>query len=95
MLHTLSVSPAYTDLYSMIRLMKEGDDLLLLSDGIIAAIAGGQSFKILQSFPVTIYALQDDIVARGLTAHIASSVIPASYMDFVRLTIKHPQQLAW
>ena len=39
MLHTLSSSPWHTDLRAMLRLVKDGDDLLLLSDGVIAAIA--------------------------------------------------------
>ena len=37
MLHTLSVSPWHADLDAMLRLMKAGDDLLLLSDGVVAA----------------------------------------------------------
>lgn len=35
MLHTLSSSPWHTDLRAMLRLVKDGDDLLLLSDGVI------------------------------------------------------------
>ncbi len=65
MLHTLSSSPWHTDLRAMLRLVKDGDDLLLLSDGVIAAIAGGPFLEILRSAPITIHALQDDIDARG------------------------------
>lgn len=42
MLHTLSVSPRHADIAAMLRLMEQGDDLLLLSDGVAAAIAGGR-----------------------------------------------------
>ena len=41
MLHTLSVSPWHADIAAMLRLMEQGDDLLLLSDGVAAGIAGG------------------------------------------------------
>ncbi|WEF28508.1 sulfurtransferase complex subunit TusB [Klebsiella aerogenes] len=95
MLHTLSVSPWHTDLDAMLRLMKAGDDLLLLSDGVVAAIADGRFLEILQSAPITIHALQDDIEARGLAGQIADSVVRVDYTDFVRLTVKHEGQLAW
>lgn len=51
MLHTLSSSPWHTDLRAMLRTVKDGDDLLLLSDGVIAAIAGGPFLEILRSAP--------------------------------------------
>ena len=54
MLHTLSTSPWHADMATMRRLIKEGDDLLLLSDGVIAAIAEGRFLEILQSAPISI-----------------------------------------
>ena len=95
MLHTLSVSPWHADIAAMLRLMEHGDDLVLLSDGVTAAIAGGRFLEILQSAPITLYVLQDDVDARGLTGQIADSVGRVSYTDFVRLTVKHAGQLAW
>lgn len=95
MLHTLSVSPWHADIAAMLRVMDHGDDLLLLSDGVTAAIAGGRFHEILQSAPITLYVLQDDVDARGLAGQIADSVGRVSYTDFVRLTVKHAGQLAW
>ncbi|WP_413702886.1 sulfurtransferase complex subunit TusB [Raoultella ornithinolytica] len=95
MLHTLSSSPWHTDLRAMLRLVKDGDDLLLLSDGVNAAIAGGPFLEILRSAPITIHALQDDIDARGLAGQIADSVVRVGYTDFVRMSVKHPGQLSW
>ena len=95
MLHTLSVSPWHADIAAMLRVMDHGDDLLLLSDGGTAAIAGGRFLEILQSAPITLYVLQDDVDARGLAGQIADSVGRVSYTDFVRLTVKHAGQLAW
>ena len=54
MLHTLSVSPWHADIAAMLRVMDHGDDLLLLSDGVTAAIAGGRFLEILQSAPITL-----------------------------------------
>ena len=95
MLHTLSVSPWHADIAAMLRVMDHGDDLLLLSDGVTAAIACGRFLEILQSAPITLYVLQDDVDARGLAGQIADSVGRVSYTDFVRLTVKHAGQLAW
>lgn len=95
MLHTLSVSPWHADIAAMLRVMDHGDDLLLLSDGVTAAIAGGRFLESLQSAPITLYVLQDDVDARGLAGQIADSVGRVSYTDFVRLTVKHAGQLAW
>lgn len=94
MLHTLSYSPWHHDIVAPLRLVKEGDDLLLLSDGVIAALEG-RFLDLLLAAPVTLYALNDDIKARGLDGQISSAVVRVSYTDFVRLTIKHTGQLAW
>lgn len=95
MLHTLSVSPWHADIAAMLRLMERGDDLVLLSDGVTAAIADGRFLEILQSAPITLYVLQDDVDARGLAGQIADSVVRVSYTDFVRLSVKHAGQLSW
>ena len=95
MLHTLSVSPWHADIAAMLRLMEHGDDLVLLSDGVTAAIADGRFLEILQSAPITLYVLQDDVDARGLAGQIADSVVRVSYTDFVRMSVKHPGQLSW
>ncbi|XVB27430.1 sulfurtransferase complex subunit TusB [Citrobacter koseri] len=95
MLHTLSVSPWHADIAAMLRLMEHGDDLVLLSDGVTAAIADGRFLEILQSAPITLYVLQDDVDARGLAGQISDSVVRVDYTDFVRLAVKHPSQMAW
>ena len=95
MLQTLSVSPWHADIAAMLRLMEHGDDLVLLSDGVTAAIADGRFLEILQSAPITLYVLQDDVDARGLAGQIADSVVRVSYTDFVRLSVKHAGQLSW
>ncbi|MCS2151397.1 sulfurtransferase complex subunit TusB [Scandinavium goeteborgense] len=95
MLHTLSHSPWQHDISAQLRLVSPGDDLLLLSDGVIAALDGSRFLDILRAAPITLYALEEDIEARGLTGQISSGVVRVSYNDFVRLTIQHPGQLTW
>ena len=95
MLHTLSTSPWHADITGMIRMMAEGDDLLLFADGVLAAIENSHFLEILRAAPISIYVLNEDVQARGLCAQISSDVIMVSYTDFVRLTVKQPTQMAW
>jgi sulfur relay protein TusB/DsrH len=95
MLHTLSTSPWHTDMTGLLRLVKEGDDLLLLSDGVIAAVEGNRFLDILSKAPISLHVLKEDVEARGLCGQISSSVIRVSYTDFVRLAVKHASQMAW
>ncbi|MCT4703508.1 sulfurtransferase complex subunit TusB [Enterobacteriaceae bacterium H20N1] len=95
MLHILRQSPFNADLDTLLRCMNAGDDLLLLQDGVIAAIKGGRYLELLLEAPISISALQEDLEARGLAAQISSKIDTVSYNDFVRLTIKHERQMTW
>lgn len=95
MLHTLSISPWHTDMNALMRVLKEGDDLLLRADGVVAAIEGSRFLDILRSAPISLHVLQADVEARGLCGQISNSVVRVSYTDFVRLAVKHASQMAW
>jgi len=95
MLHTLSRSPWQCDMAAMLRLLRAGDDLLLLSDGVTAALEKGPYIALLLSAPITLHALNEDIVARGLSGQISHSVVKVDYNDFVSLTVKNAVQLHW
>ncbi|OAT29888.1 TusB family tRNA 5-methylaminomethyl-2-thiouridine synthase [Buttiauxella ferragutiae ATCC 51602] len=79
----------------MLRCVKQGDELLLIQDAVIVALSGTKALDLLLAAPISIYALQEDIEARGLTAQISTSIGKVSYTDFVRLTVKHEQQITW
>ncbi|WP_312227977.1 sulfurtransferase complex subunit TusB [Pseudescherichia sp.] len=95
MLHTLRHSPWQCDIATLLRTMQEGDDLLLLSDGVAAAVKGSRYLDLLLAAPISVYALQEDVDARGLSGQISNSVVLVSYTDFVSLTVKHAAQIAW
>ncbi|POT55366.1 sulfurtransferase complex subunit TusB [Citrobacter amalonaticus] len=95
MLHTLHRSAWFTDLTSLLRLVEEGDELLLLQDGVTAALEGSRFLESLHNAPITVYALKEDIEARGLSGQISDSVVRVGYTDFVRLAVKHTSQMAW
>lgn len=95
MLHTLRHSPWQCDIEGLLRMLGEGDDVLLIQDGVLAAIEGSRFVEILNNAPITVFALKDDIDARGLTGQISAKIDAVSYTDFVNLTVKHTTQMSW
>ena len=95
MLHTLFHSPAYSDIDSLSLLLSPDDDLLLLQDGVLAAMQGSKAFEKLSASGVNVWALEADLNARGLGEQISPIVQPVDYTFFVALTVKHRQQMAW
>lgn len=66
MLHTLPHCASGVDFPALLRLLKEGDALLLLQDGVTVAIEGNRFLESLRDAHITVYALKEDIDARGL-----------------------------
>lgn len=95
MLHTLSHSPWQCDFATLLRTLNAGDDLLLIQDGVLAGIEGGRFLELLLTAPISLYALNDDIEARGLSAQFSNSIDRVGYTHFVSLTVKHRNQIAW
>lgn len=95
MLHTLSHSPWQCDTDALLSMLREGDDLLLIQDGVLAALEGSRFVEILNSAPISLSVLKDDLDARGLTGQISSKINVVGYTDFVNLTVKHPSQMNW
>ncbi|HDR2893006.1 TPA: sulfurtransferase complex subunit TusB [Enterobacter asburiae] len=95
MLHTLSHSPWQCDIEALVRMLREGDDLLLMQDGVLAAIEGSRFVEILTNAPISVSALKEDIDARGLTGQISAKIDVVGYTDFVNLAVTHPSQMNW
>ena len=95
MLFTLSRSPTQCDLPALLRLAAPGDDLLLLQDGVLAGLTGSAHLELLLNAPISLYALQNDLEARGLVGHFSHSITVVGYNHFVELTEKHRSQMAW
>ncbi|CAL1329051.1 sulfurtransferase complex subunit TusB [Candidatus Providencia siddallii] len=95
MLYTLSRSPYYCDFSSILRLINKDDSILLFQDGVIAGISKTNFFLALQKTCAKIYALNEDVNARGLQKKISKKIFFISYIDFVKLTEIHEQQFAF
>ncbi|QTF06874.1 sulfurtransferase complex subunit TusB [Brenneria izadpanahii] len=95
MLHTLSHSPYHCDIDALLRCLGPDDAVVLLQDGVIAALADTDVAKRFLNAAVPLYALKNDADARGLTERISGNVSLIDYNQFVQLTVKYPKQLAW
>jgi len=95
MLHTLSHSPWQCDIDALMRMLREGDALLLMQDGVLAALEGSRFVEILNSAPISVSALKDDLDARGLSGQISAKIDVIGYTEFVNLTVKHASQMNW
>lgn len=95
MLFTLSHSPLQCDLPALLRLAAPGDAVLLLQDGVLAALSGSAALDLLLDARLSLYVLQDDVVARGLSGYISHNLTVIDYNQFVELTENHHSQTAW
>ncbi|BDH44326.1 protein TusB [Salmonella enterica subsp. enterica serovar Choleraesuis] len=95
MLHTLHLSPFNTDINSLLRMLGPDDTLLLIQDGVIAALQGNPYLELLRASQAEVCVLQEDVAARGLSGQISSDIPLIGYTDFVNLALKHTNQMAW
>ncbi|MGN8238962.1 sulfurtransferase complex subunit TusB [Enterobacter soli] len=95
MLHTLSHSPWQCDIEALVKMLREGDDLLLIQDGVLAAIEDSRFVEILTNAPISVSALKEDIDARGLAGQISAKIDVVGYTDFVNLAVTHFSQMNW
>ena len=94
MLYTIAKSPFNCDFMTILRLITEQDAVLLMQDGVIAAMAQSKHVCELQKTGAQLYVLEADVNARGLQNLISAAVSKVNYQGFVRLTEAHKQHFA-
>ncbi|AZZ91804.1 sulfurtransferase complex subunit TusB [Hahella sp. KA22] len=77
------------------ELIGPDDSLLLIEDGVIWAKEHRENALIqgLLDAGVKVYALKEDLMARGIAA--ADAIAIADYAQFVELTERHPRSVSW
>lgn len=97
MLHTVNKSPSTRTFDSCLGHLKKGSAVLLIEDGVYAAIKGTASAKKIEEAmkTVPVYALQPDIEARGMTGRVLDGVKLVDYGGFVDLVAEHPTVQSW
>jgi tRNA 2-thiouridine synthesizing protein B len=93
-LHTLSASPASPACADCLRLIAPGDQLLLLGDGVYAALPGTPTRARLDACGARFVVLREDAEAAGIAGRLQPSLL-IDLEGFVELTESCPRQLAW
>ncbi len=88
-LHTLN-DPELLPL--CLRTVRAGDRLLLIEDGVYCAVNTSQ-LKLMNKLEV--YALEDDLQARGLSGRVKVQVNPVSMGEFVGLCCEADRVVNW
>ncbi|WP_158366943.1 sulfurtransferase complex subunit TusB [Candidatus Williamhamiltonella defendens] len=93
MLYTLSRSPYRVDCFAFSRFLSKEDDLLFMQDGVVALL--NKSYFLKCHELTNVFILEEDMMARGLQFFMPKEAKRINYQDFVQLTIKHKQHIAW
>ncbi len=98
-LHTINKSPyVHNTLASCLKVCIESDGIVLLEDGvfgIIPSAPGAEELQTLMKRGVKVFALINDIKARGLEEKLAPDIQPIDYNSFVQLTLDHRCVQSW
>lgn len=98
-LHTVNRSPfSHSALQSCLAICAPGDAVLLIEDGVYAALPQAPSADQLQetlASGVGVLALTKDTSARGLTDRLAAGVELTDYNGFVELACTHQRIQSW
>lgn len=95
MLHIINKSP-YTSnaLQECLRFAAGGDVILLIEDGVYNAAKHAEIAAALNA-NVKVYALKEDIGARGHAGKLTTGVTVTDYAGFVELTVLHRLVQSW
>lgn len=99
LLHTVNKSPfEKNSLLSCLRLAKAGSAVMLIEDGVYAAIAGTACENKVRAAMdnVRIYALGPDLKARGMSPErVIDGIRVVDYRGFVDLAVEHHAVQSW
>ncbi|TXS93040.1 sulfurtransferase complex subunit TusB [Parahaliea maris] len=94
-LHTLNAAPEQGVFQQCLGQLGTTDALLLMGNGVYAALDGSPAATRLLATGATLYVLQDDARAAGVLPRLCPGVKAVDYATFVELTEQFPRQLAW
>ncbi|MCB1741286.1 MAG: sulfurtransferase complex subunit TusB [Gammaproteobacteria bacterium] len=98
-LHTVNHGPNQSNaLQRCLRLAEDGSALLLLEDGVYAALAANQAHDPLREHLVRlrVYVLEPDLLARGLVdCALATGIERVDYDEFVQLAARCERVVSW
>jgi tRNA 2-thiouridine synthesizing protein B len=95
MLHLVNKSPyERNSLDTCVGYVRDGDSLLLIEDGVFAAMKGGKACEKLAGLDVAV--LGEDLKARGISEEkLVDGVTVIDYAGFVDLTVAKDNVQSW
>ena len=93
-LHTLNASPGSAAFADCLRMIAAGDVLLLLGDGVYAALADTGARAQLDACGARLCILREDAAAAGVLERVEGAEV-IDIDGFVALSEHCPRQLAW
>ncbi len=98
MLHTINKSPFMSNsLNECLRVAKDGSAILLIEDGVYAALKGSKFADVMNNAigKHEVYALGPDLDARGLSGKVIDGIKVVDYGGFVDLAAEQPRVQTW
>ena len=93
-LHTLCALPSSAAFRDCIKVARAGDAIVLLGDGVYAALEGTPACRELQATRVELFMLRADALLAGVSQS-APNIVSIDMEVLVELTERIPRQLAW
>ena len=94
-LHTINAGPSSSALGDCMAIAASSDAVLLLGDGVYAALKDTAACAQLQNCGAALYALQADAAAAGVLGLLAEGIKLIDMDGFVTLSETFPRQQAW
>ncbi len=97
MLHTVNKSPYQSSsLKTCVDYLQAQDVLLLIEDGVYAAMKGGASEALVNDASGKVYALEPDLKARGITSEkLIDGIEVVGFDGFVKLAADNDKVQSW
>ncbi len=99
MLHTVNKSPAEKNsLHSCLRLAQAGSDILLIENGVYAAMLDADSSETVSAALKVhrVFVLEPDLTCRGLSvAEVIPGIERVDYNGFVELAVANDSVFSW
>jgi len=96
MLHIINKSPhSHHCLDECLRVCSASDAIILIEDGVYAALNASDAAARLLAKTAAIHVLQPDAAARGIANRIAAGIAAVDYAGFVQLCCEHTPIQSW
>ena len=92
-LHTISGSPSSGLLNSCLKLICPGDGIIFIQDGVYYGCPPYLPECV--SKDNALFALREDLLARGVLSKLVERIDPVGYGRFVELTVDYDKVISW